>query len=638
MLKKGGLVVVAFILSGVLAYADIVDTIIPINAVVTKGVKFDKYSAGTKVISIDTFQHSLYQMNSVAELLSYQSLVNISAYGPGGLAALKMRGGSADHTTIVWNGINIKPPMSGELNLSGLNAGVIDNISIQPGGASTMYGTGATTGVVYLSNRLKLNNEGLNGQLGYEYGSAETKGITARGGYSGKAFGTRLGVSYQDSENNFEFINTDRFGDPKEKQEHAAYNTISVFQQNAFRIGETMKFETDVWYSNHFKEIPSSTSSALPGTNNQRDENVYFVLNMSKYGNNWFVKYRGGMLYYSINYLGYYGEESRRSINKSWSYINEVEAKYSLKKNHKLFIGINSTIDHAEVTDYTEAPWRNNLDVFGRYSSSLFNNYLKLNFEARQATVDYEFIPVVYSGGTEVKMVNSTSVKLSAAKVYNMPDLNDLYWANTGMAAGNPDLKPEFGWNSEGGLIFNHTLNNLNFNHEITYYRSELNDAISWIEDSTGVWKPRNYKHSKTNGFEFTGSTIYKFRSSVFKFSYDYSYINARVQDQTSDRNNYELKRYVPKHKAGFRVHYIYSRLTSAAYLQYVDEQPVDETGNALDRYFLVDLNINYQFDIREADLSVYIKLTNLLNTNYKLRAGYAQPLRGIYGGIKLKL
>ena len=177
---KSGVFIVFITVMAQSAFADIADTVIAIKEVVTKGVKFDGYSVGAKLVPIDSFQLSLNQMNSVAELFAQQSLVNVTSYGPGGHAGVKIRGGGADHTTIIWNGLNLKPPMSGEINYSAINAGVFDEIKIQPGGSSTMYGTGAATGVVFLANKLDIKNKGLFSDINVEAGSFDTYGVNAK--------------------------------------------------------------------------------------------------------------------------------------------------------------------------------------------------------------------------------------------------------------------------------------------------------------------------------------------------------------------------------------------------------------------------------------------------------------------------
>ena len=417
---KSGVFIVFITVMAQSAFADIADTVIAIKEVVTKGVKFDGYSVGAKLVPIDSFQLSLNQMNSVAELFAQQSLVNVTSYGPGGHAGVKIRGGGADHTTIIWNGLNLKPPMSGEINYSAINAGVFDEIKIQPGGSSTMYGTGAATGVVFLANKLDIKNKGLFSDINVEAGSFDTYGVNAKGGYNAKNFGTRLSLGYQTSSNKYEFINTDKFGDPKETQEHAGYNTISLVQQNVFWFSPQSKIETDLWYSNHFKQIPSLTTDSEQGRTEQTDDNIHFALNYSYYGNNWYVKYRGGFLTYKNTFLGYKDEDSTyySAINHSWSYINEVETKYRITNKHNLFVGVNSTIDKAHSSSYNDDAIRNQSAIFGRYIASLLRSKLQFNVEGRQAITDGKPIPFVYSAGINLEFINGLHLKALGAKLY----------------------------------------------------------------------------------------------------------------------------------------------------------------------------------------------------------------------------
>lgn len=636
MIKKGVLVLILAACVK-LAMADISDTIIAIEPVVAKGVKFDQLSVGTKSIEVDTFQLKQYRTSSLADLLQQQSVVNITSYGPGGLAGIKMRGGSADHTTIIWNGLNIKPPMSGEMNLSSVNAGLFESVSVQPGASSTMYGTGAATGVVAISNALDFKNKGVVTNVGTEVGSFNTIGLNASTQYINAQFGTRLAVSYQNSENNFSYINTDRFGDPLDTLKHASYKTLSLVQQNVIKFNASTSLETDLWYSNHHKLIPSSTTSTLPGKNEQSDENIHFALNFAKYGNNWFVKYRGGVLYYSIDFLNHYGNEDHLSLNKSWSYINEIESKYKISSEQIVFLGINNTLNHAVVESYSESPWRNSIDLFGRYYLNTFNNYLKINLEARESVVDGSALPFVYSAGMEVKTIKGFTVKMAGAKLYNLPDLNDLYWANTGDAVGNPLLQPEYGWNAEVGIQQAHTFNTFVLKNELTVYRNQLHDAIVWAEDSSAKWMPNNHKKSKTSGLEFMGSIQKSIHKSMLTFGYEYVYTNAQLLSELNGSSKYFSKVYIPKHKAGVRLMYAINDFSAAIYSQYVGERPKDNSSGTLEQYSLVDIYLNYELNICKTHTLVYLKIKNVFNTNYKLRPGFAQAMRGVYVGFNCK-
>ena len=79
MFRRGGLIVSGLLLSRLLALADISDTVISINQVVAKGVKFGHYSIGAKILSFDSLFLKNYSMNSLADVLAQNSLVNITS-------------------------------------------------------------------------------------------------------------------------------------------------------------------------------------------------------------------------------------------------------------------------------------------------------------------------------------------------------------------------------------------------------------------------------------------------------------------------------------------------------------------------------------------------------------------------------
>jgi vitamin B12 transporter len=613
--------------------ADITDTIFAIEQVVAKGVKFDGYSHGAKLLPIDSFQIAINQMNSVAELFAQQSLVNVTSYGPGGQAGVKIRGGGSDHTTIVWNGLNLKPPMSGEINYSAINTVLFDEIIIQPGGSSTMYGSGAATGVVFLTNKLNLNNKGFGAGANTEVGSFESYGLNAEGSYTGKKIGTRLYVGYQQAENNFKY----KYGNKTKVLEHAAYTNLSVSQQNSFKLGRSSKLETDFWYTKLFKEIPSLISDTKTGKTEQDDENLNFALNFSHYGNNWFAKYRGGVIVYNNSFLGYQDSAFYTAVNKSQSYINEIEVKYSFNKSHKIFLGVNYTIDQAQSDSYTKKAIRNQLDFFGRYSGSFFADKLKLNAEGRQAITDGIPIPFVYSAGVNFELLKGLFIKSSGAKLYSLADLNDLYWTETAWASGNSDLEPEYGCSLESGIEHFYSNSKLSFRHELTIYNSKLNNAIVWLPDTSQKWRPNNLEATLTQGIEFTGKTQLFFTHSSLTFGYDYALTDAKLSDSTLAEDELVQRRYIPKHKAGAKIRYQLKGFSAATYVQFVGERYIDNVSLPLDSYFLLDFYMNYQLPLGKSSLTIYTKFKNLLDTNYQVMAGYAQPGRSVYLGINYK-
>lgn len=629
---KNGVLITVLLVTVRLVSANITDTIIALDPVVAKGVKFENVSVGAKLVPIDSFQLTLNQMNSVAELLLRQSLVSVTTYGPGGQAGVKIRGGSADHTTIVWNGLNLKPPMSGEVNYSAVNSGVFDQIEIQPGGSSTMYGSGAATGVVFLSNKLNMKRKGLSAGVSAEAGSFGSYGLSGDIGYVDEKFGTRLFVGGQVAENNYSY----KVGKETKTQEHAAYQNLSLLQQNVFKFSPSTLLETDLWLTSLFKEIPSMKSTSGIGKTEQTDENFNFALNLSHYLPRGYLKYRSGVIRYNNEFLGY-DSAYYTAVNKSNSIINEIESKFNLNQTNQLFFGINHTYDKAFSDSYIEDAIRNQLDFFGRYSGIFFHERLKINIEGREAITDGQPLPFVYSGGINVKVVESLNWKVSASKLYSLPDLNDLYWGQTAFAKGNPDLEPEYGWNIETGLLQLSKVGIVGLRHEVTVYRNYLDQAIVWLPDGQGIWTPRNVDGTLTTGLEFAGQTGINYSISDLIFSYDYVYTNAKVLDGDKPLDELEQKRYVPKHKAGFNVQYSIFGFSIATYSQFVSERLIDDVSLPLDPYVLVDFYFSYQLKTKKTNTLFYIKLKNTLDTDYEVMNDYAQPGRSVHVGTNIK-
>ena len=122
--------------------------------------RLDNYSSGTKVQLIDSNIIAQYINNSLATLLLNESSIFIKSYGAGSLATTSFRGGNATHTAVLWNGFNLNSPSNGQLDLSIIPNTISNKVSIQFGGSSALWGSGAVGGTILLNNNIKFN-EGL---------------------------------------------------------------------------------------------------------------------------------------------------------------------------------------------------------------------------------------------------------------------------------------------------------------------------------------------------------------------------------------------------------------------------------------------------------------------------------------------
>ena len=95
---------------------------------------------------------------NIAELLTNETGVFIKNYGAGSLATSSIRGGSASHTLVLWNGLPVQSPMLGQLDLSLLPSNFVENVSVEYGGNTSMWGSGAIGGTIALDNQADFSN------------------------------------------------------------------------------------------------------------------------------------------------------------------------------------------------------------------------------------------------------------------------------------------------------------------------------------------------------------------------------------------------------------------------------------------------------------------------------------------------
>ena len=629
------LVITTLLLCAVLfAKADISDTLIHIDKVVIKGLKFSEHAIGSKIYSIDTLTLKMFAAESLADILNMENSTAVKSYGPEGMASVSVRGGSSRHTAVIWNGFNLTNPMSGGMNYSALPAGFIDEITIQPGGSSTMYGSGSACGIILLSNNLTLNNSGLSLELNSEAGSFKAFNNMISLGYSGKNISSRIKAGYQVAENDFKFHNPEKYGEPLDTLKHAGFRRYSLLYQLALKTGKHSKVETDFWYMNHFKKIPSLLSDYDEGKAEQTDENISLTLNYSTFGNNWFIKYRSGLLFDNILYNDP-AEIEIHSKNSCLTFINEIESHYTFGKHHAVSLGINHTQENAVSESYTSNTERIRTSIFGRYNLSMFNKRMLVSVESREEYVDDEFAPFVFSIGSEVTILPGIQVKGVTAKHYALPVFDDLFWIEDAYSKGNPELTPEYGWNNEAGIVQLLDKKNFKLYHEVTVFRNNVNNLIIWLPSDDGKWTPENVNKSLSRGFEFLGNLKKEYSYSAISIRYMYSYTKALIWEygQADDAGSRRI--YVPEHAASLSVGYLI-RNFEIRYLQTFTSKRYYDNFHALDSYTLGNIFLNYTWMCNNTCFSTYLKILNIYNTAYQTIAGYAQAPRSISAGINL--
>ncbi len=114
----------------------------------------ERFMSGLKVQKIDSVTMEQFRFRNITDLLSLNTPIIIKNYGPGQLATVAFRGTSANHTAVLWNGLNINLPTLGQTDFSTIPVAGFDQLSVQYGSSASVVGTDAVGGSILLGSSM----------------------------------------------------------------------------------------------------------------------------------------------------------------------------------------------------------------------------------------------------------------------------------------------------------------------------------------------------------------------------------------------------------------------------------------------------------------------------------------------------
>lgn len=268
---------------------------------------------------------------------------------------------------------------------------------------------------------------------------------------------------------------------------------------------------------------------------------------------------------------------------------------------------------------------------------------------------------VVVDLGRVVPGPDVLAVKASHGTAYRAPSLNDLYWPDSMFSGGNPDLRPERGRVTEGGIEGR----GARFSGRVAGFSRKIRDQIDWSPDSSGKWQPRNVGEVRTVGAEVEAAYRYRWVRISGNFTaidakqrqsevVEYDLMGVPLATETRER----FAAHVPTCTAGAvvsadlptgtglslavrgsgrRLMYIedsYSATPSASFMSYY----VEMATKRLDPFAVATLRVSQKV-LGKAEL--YAGIENLMDEEYASRFGnslgdrnYPAPPRTYFAGM----
>ncbi len=301
--------------------------------------------------------------------------------------------------------------------------------------------------------------------------------------------------------------------------------------------------------------------------------------------------------------------------------------------------GLDSTYDDAEYYSASRT------SLQGAVSSSfdfkrlkmnialLYNGYFDDGNAAENAVVAKRncFSP---SMDFRLNILDGLDVAGFARRAYRVPTFNDLYYP--GM--GSTSLKPEDSWLTDIGVEYTRQFaDTYGITAKLDGFHYSLTNKITSMpdpNDPTGwTWLMYNIGKVHDNGLD-ASVTLGKTKGD-FKFNLTARYSYQSAIDKTADSANYGKQiPYVARHTASAVANLDYKGWK--ANLNYNPRSGRNDTSGEMPSWNTLDITFSKAFDIRIAELTVFLKGSNLFNERYEIVRYYPVPGISFTGGIEL--
>jgi vitamin B12 transporter len=599
------------------------DSIEQLNEVVVTATKFavKKEKIGKIIYQITPQEIENSKGKSVAEVLSNFAGMEINGVNSaaGKNKSMFVRGGRNRQVLVLVNGVPLSDPSgvttSFDLRLLTLNQ--VASIEIMNGAASTLYGSGASTGVINIilkksskkpialnyQTSLGTNNssENNNFNLNDIQQNVGVNGTINKFNYLASLSTTKSdGLSEASDQNSTTKFKSDKFLATN------AYLNLGYSFSNTFKINLFGNYDKN----NYDFDAGAFTDSDINnGVNKQMRVGVSTDFNYTKG---------------KLKVVASYNKNDRKfdSFN-SWAnttdhfeyvgetYYVDVVNNYKLAKQIQLITGIN----YQKQENNTNTPYGNidknlaNYTTFDPYISFLYNasNGFNLNIGARLNTHSEYGNHWVYNVNPSYNLSKNLKLISSYSTAFIAPSTYQLF-----SQYGNVNLKPEENSSIEAGFEYQ-IFNKIDFT-AVYFYREEKNAIIlpDYITYSNA--------NSITNAKGIEGDLSIEMVKKVnLRFGYSYIYKSADVD-------------YIPKNKITASVEttalkntFLSLQLKNISKRTYFDQWGSGSNIN-LDGYSLVDFYGSRK--LIGNTLSIFGQVNNIFNKNYVETIGYTT--RGI--------
>lgn len=625
-----------FVWGGAMAQTPLQKAVDLDEVTITAQKKKDEAAIGAKVTQISQEALTTNLTKSLSEILWESSPIQIKSMGQGGMATASFRGTASSHTQVMWNGISINSAQLGSFDLSMVPIYFVDDINLYHGGSAQKGGSGALGGNINFNSMAGYEGSKPSGSVLFEVGSNDTYTGAASFKIGKRRFSSSTRLFYQQSENDYRYLNTVYQKDPfYERRQNADYRQAGVMQGFNYRTTAKSSLAATCWWQFDDRSLPQGIYIDNIPKEKNRTHNVRSMINYdAAYDNATFnatVAYFYSTMDYTRRFTGHL-TDSTNNINNS--VIAKAEYNYNGWKRLQLTGLFNYRYDEVRSNNFANS--HNNRHTVNVTAVASYRLTSRLHIDAR--------VPLEMSGDRYYARYNLSGryrvidewLTLKATNGYNyrIPTLNDLYW----QPGGNPDLKPEKGFSSDFTISSAPDFGSWGIKLDATYYYMNINDWIMWVAKDKGpIWEPVNFSNVISQGLELNADVRVVVGKSRHILSGNYAYTHSVDNSGREDGVQGKQLPYIPRNRwnVGYRYNYD-DRVWFHYNMAYTDARftSADESYQT-PAYTLHNAEAGYRLKLHNGmRLDFSLKADNLFNVYYESTQYYPMPLRMFWGRI----
>jgi vitamin B12 transporter len=606
------------------------DTVVAIKDIPVQAAKLN----GQQMVSTSDMElDRQYETGKrLSDVLGENTSVFIKNYGVGQLSSISVNGSSAAQTAILWNGIKINNPNTGQTDLALFDMGTIDNISLVNTASNQSVG-----GMLALNNNHTFSTDTLLSNNVIRYGSFNTLNLTSNNSYTiGRFYGSTK-INYISSDNDFPFVNTTQIGNPVQIEKNAATSLLSFLQQLEVKLNRQYHLGAMFWVTDADRQLPPVMTDPS-GFEHEWDKSYRSMAYFTGKKNAFSFSLKSSYLYDWLRYTDPVGAIDSRS--SAQAIRNIFNASYDLRGRWLLDGTINYDHEQANSSGYNVTQARNvsGLSIAATYR---YLGFSKIGLSMKQDLLEgrpLPFCPAAFISAGKAIHKHTINVTLNGARAYRLPALNDLYWTE----GGNPNLQPEHAWNSS--LNADYSFSNfirVNANGFYDY----VTNWILWTPSYNAIWTAENVKRVVSRGVNLSIRAQNKAsladKGFVIAFYAGYSYTNTISLDAATANDNSKDKQliYVPLHNLSASLQLQYRRFYIRTIHSYTGiRYTATDDSQSLPGYYLTHVEVGKDFYFHHRQIGLAFRVNNIANAQYQVIAVRPMPGRNYEMTVRINL